>query len=347
MPAAPQSASQLSPAQLPSYLARSGLPPVVCVFGDAPLLIDDALQLIRQHARQQGIDERLRWLQDAQFDWQQLFDQSASLSLFSSVRLVELELPEGKPGREGGEALRQYLQSPPPDQILVIIGPKLKQEQLKAKWYKELTSQSPLVNANSPDRASLPRFVQSRAQRHQVQLDADATQLLADWFEGNLLALDQELQKLALSDIPAPISAAAIQAAAEDQSRFNVFALQEALLHADLDSALHRLARLFEDSVEPAILNWMLQREWQTVSNLQHADNFSDACRRNGVWRNQENTYRQFCQRMSATALSKAAELLVRIEYAFKRDSGEHYPTLVTHLVTLYCRPQQVLDIRP
>ncbi|MBR9908197.1 MAG: DNA polymerase III subunit delta [Gammaproteobacteria bacterium] len=341
------SAAQLTASQLPGFFERQGLPPIVCVFGDTPLLIDDALQLIRQQARQQGIDERLRWLQDGQFDWQQLFDQSASLSLFSSVRLVELEMPEGKPGREGGDALRQYSQAPPTDQILVIVGPKLKQEQLKAKWYKDLTSQSLLVSANSPDRPALPRFVQSRAQRHNIQLDTDATQLLADWFEGNLLALDQELQKLALSDLPQPITAAAIQSAAEDQSRFNVFALQEAIIQADLDNALHRLARLFEEDVEPAILNWMLQREWQTVSNLQQAANFGEACRRNGVWRQQENAYRQFCQRMSPEAVSKAAELLVRLEYAFKRDSGEHYPTLVSHLVTLYCRPQQVLGIRP
>src|SRR5690606_13411507 len=102
---------------------------------------------------------------------------------------------------------------------------------------------------------------------------------LTDWFEGNLLALDQELQKLALSDLPQPITASAIQAAADDQSRFIVFALQEAILHGDLDTALHRLARLFEEGVEPAILTWMLQREWQTVSQLQQAANFAEACR--------------------------------------------------------------------
>src|SRR5690606_96709 len=122
----------------------------------------------------------------------------------------------------------------------------------------------------------------------------------------------------------------------------NVFALQETILHADLSSALHRLARLLEDEVEEAILNWMLQREWQVVCTLQQADNFADACRKNGVWRNQEALYRNFCQRMSPQAVSKAAELLARLEYAFKRDSGEDYGTLATHLVTLYCQPELV-----
>src|SRR5690554_5004911 len=338
--------TQLAPAQLAAFFERQGLPPVLSVFGDTPLLIDDALQIIRQQARQQGIDERLRWLQDNQFDWQQLHDQSASLSLFSSVRLIELELPEGKPGREGGDALRQYVQSPPTDQVLIIIGPKLKQEQLKAKWYKELSDAGPVVNANSPDRSALPRFVQARAQRYQVQLQADATQLLTDWFEGNLLALDQELQKLALSDLPQPITAADIQSIAQDQSRFNVFALQEAIVAGQLAPALHRLQRLLEADSEFAILNWMLQREWQLVMTLQQADNFDEACRKNGVWRNQVNLYRQFCQRLSAPGtMAQVANLLAQLELAFKRDVGADINTLATHLVTLYCQPQAVEHI--
>lgn len=333
---------QLTPAQLHDQFSQRGLPAVISVFGDAPLLIDDALQQLRKIARQHGIDERQRHVQDSQFDWRLLTDQSASLSLFSSQKVIELELPEGKPGREGADALRQYAQAPLDDQILIVIGPKLKQEQLKSKWYQDLASAGPIVNANSPDRASLPRFVQQRAQRYNLQLNPEANQLLANWFEGNLLALDQELQKLALTDLPQPISAESIQQAAQDQSRFNVFALQEAILHADLNNALHRLARLLEDEVEEAILNWMLQREWQVVCTLQQADNFADACRKSGVWRNQEAPYRNFCQRMSPQAVSKAAELLARLEYAFKRDSGEDYGTLATHLVTLYCQPESV-----
>ena len=336
---------QLVPSQLSAHLEANPLPLVISVFGDTPLLIDDSLQVIRKRARQQGAEERLRWLQDSQFDWQQLVDQSASLSLFSNLRLIELELPEGKPGREGSEALKNYLQAPPSDQILVIIGPKLKQEQLKSKWYLQLAAAGPVVTANTPERKDLPRFIQHRAQTYQLQLAADTTQLLADWFEGNLLALDQELQILALADLPKPVALSRVQETAQDQSRFSVFALQEAILRADVEDALHRLARLFDEDVEVAILNWMLQREWQTVNALKHADNFATACKQNGIWRSQEALYRGFCQRLTQPALQQAARLLVRLEYAFKRDSGDNYRTLATHLVTLYCQPEAVVGL--
>lgn len=334
----------ITAAQLHSYLQQHGLPPLLAIFGDTPLLLDDCLQLVRNYAKQHGVDEREYHRQDSAFDWRMLSQPSSNFSLFSSHRLIELELPEGKPGREGGDALRSYAEQPVADQTLVIIGPKLKGEQLKAKWFQQLQAAAPLVEANAPERRQLPRFIAERAQRYQLTLDQDAQQLLADWFEGNLLALDQELQKLALMDLPQPLNQQAISNAAEDQSRFSVFALQEAIVAGQLEPALHRLQRLFEDDAEIAILNWMLQREWHKLTRLESAmqqgESLSRVYPQLQIWRNQEQAYQQFLRRMqSSQQLAQAADLLRRIELAFKRDSGEQLRTLITHLVCLYCNP--------
>lgn len=333
-------------AQLPEQLKQHGLPALIGIFSDSPLLIDDTLQLIRQQARQQGIDERLRWVQDGQFDWQQLHNESANLGLFSTQRLIELELPEAKPGREGADALKRYCEQLPDDQILVLTGPKLKQEQLKAKWFQLLQQAGPMLQANSPDRREMPRFVQQRAQRYQLSLANDAVQLLADWYEGNLLALDQELQKLALSDVPAPITAQALSAVSQDQSRFTVFALQDAIVAGDLTTALKRLQRLLAEETEVAILNWMLQREWQKLQALQQAEKLGQGLGQRelmalGIWRNQEPAYRAFAKRLTTSHMAQVSQLLVRLEYAFKRDSGESLATLYAHLLILLCAPQQ------
>ncbi|RUO56029.1 DNA polymerase III subunit delta [Pseudidiomarina homiensis] len=326
-------------AELEQHLKKHGLPALLSVFGDTPLLLDDALQLVRAQARAQGIDERTRFIQDQQFDWSQLIEQGANFGLFSNLRLVELELPDAKPGREGAEALKQYCAELPDDQILVITGPKLKQEQLKAKWFQLLQQAGPVVQANSPDRRQLPNFIQQRSQRHNVSLTSDAVQLLADWFEGNLLALDQELQKLALTDLPQPLTPQAIMDAAQDQSRFTVFALQEAILAGDLKSALKRLQRLLEEEAEIAILNWMLQRELQKLERLQQGNLGSRELMSLGIWRNQEGAYQAFAKRISREHLARLSRLLVRLEYAFKRDSGEDFATLYCHAVVLLCAP--------
>ncbi|HET8817194.1 MAG TPA: DNA polymerase III subunit delta [Pseudidiomarina sp.] len=328
--------------QLTDVLAKRGLPHIICIFGDTPLLVDDSVQAIRAFAKSQGITERQRLVQDAQFDWSQISAAGASMSLFSEQRLLELELPDAKPGREGGDALRNYAEQPNIDQILVVLGPKLKQDQVKAKWYQLLTRDALLVTANAPDRAALPRFIDARARRYQLELDRDALSLLADWYEGNLLALDQELQKLALMGLSQPLTLETVRRSSQDQSRFSVFALQEALLHGHVDDALHRLHRLFEEDVEIAILNWMFQREWQTVSALQQAiqrgESIGQAARALPIWKNQEAAYQHTAQRLQGQQRA-IIDLLKRLEFAFKRDSGEDYKTVAAHFVMLWCLP--------
>ncbi|CAB0149615.1 DNA polymerase III subunit delta [Pseudidiomarina piscicola] len=328
-------------AQLQAHLQQHGLPALLCVFGDTPLLVDDALQIIRAQARQQGIDERERFIQDKQFDWRVLQAESVNLGLFSSQRLIELDLPEAKPGRDGADALKRYCAQLPEDQILILTGPKLKQEQLKAKWYKLLEQAGPVVQANSPERRQLPQFIQHRAQRYQLSLTPDATQLLADWFEGNLLALDQELQKLALMDAPQPLTTEFLMEAAHDQSRFSVFALQDAIVQGDLSGALRRLQRLLEEETEVAILNWMLQREAQKLQQLQQGQPSAKELMALGIWRNQEGAYRAFAQRLQPQHLARLNQLLVRLEFAFKRDSGEQLATLYCQAIILLCQPQR------
>lgn len=339
----------LYPEQLRQHLEKNGLPAVLRIFGDEPLLLDDCVLVVRDIARQQGIDERERLIQDNSFNWSQLTDSSQSLSLFSSTRLVELEMPEGKPGRDGAEQLKRYAEHPSPDQCLVLLGPKLKKDQLKAKWFTAFDNLGPLVQANSPDRSRLPIFIHKRAQSHQLKLADDAVQILADWYEGNLIALDQQLAKLSLLDLPQPITVATIREHSEDSSRFQIFSLQESLLQGQQDQALHRLQRLLSDAVEPAILSWLLQREWQQLWTLTQAlkagEAFAPACQKIGIWPSQQAQYKSWLERLTEAKLIQISHLLRRYELAFKRDSGEDLTTLAVHLVLAFCAQQSIPDI--
>ncbi|MEX1222276.1 MAG: DNA polymerase III subunit delta [Idiomarina sp.] len=327
----------INPDNLSQYLTQNGLPQVLRIFGDEPLLRDDCLQIIRRYAVDNGIDERQHLIQDAGFDWNSLAAGGQSMSLFSSSKLVELELPDGKPGREGADSLKRYAEAPPPDQHLILCGPKLKKEQLKAKWFTVFDKLGPLIQVSAPDRSRLPAFIHQRAKRHQLQLDDAAVQMLVDWYEGNLLAMDQQLIKLALQNLPQPVTLELVQSHSEDSSRFQVFALQESLLQGNVEQALHRLQRLLSGDVEPAILLWVLQREfqhlWQLKQALQHQQDFAYAAQRLGIWQSQHGAYKAWLERLTPADLAVISDLLCRFELAFKRDSGEHLPTLAVHLV--------------
>src|ERR1041385_7525511 len=88
---------RLYPNQLHAHLAR-GLAPIYVVGGEEPLLVEESLDAIRAAARKQGYAEREVLEVDAGFDWQRLVEAYASLSLFSSRRLIELRMPRGITG---------------------------------------------------------------------------------------------------------------------------------------------------------------------------------------------------------------------------------------------------------
>jgi hypothetical protein len=95
--------------QLDAHL-NGPLKPVYVVYGDEPLLVIEAADAIRAAARKQGFDEREVLTALTGFDWNQLHHAAGNLSLFGGRKLLDLRIPTGKPGREGGAALQDYCQ---------------------------------------------------------------------------------------------------------------------------------------------------------------------------------------------------------------------------------------------
>ncbi len=79
--------------------------------GDEPLLAIEAADAIRAAARRQGYGEREVLMVTQSFRWEELFLAAGNLSLFGGDKLIDLRIPSGKPGREGGEALAALLRA--------------------------------------------------------------------------------------------------------------------------------------------------------------------------------------------------------------------------------------------
>lgn len=335
----------LYPEQLEQALQQqTTLPPVLLVFGEELLLRQDVLKTIRHNVKQRFPDQTLeqqRWLQDGEFDWQQLTHAGQSLSLFSQFTLLELQLADNKPGREGSEALTHYANNPPAEQLLVVIGDRLKKEQQNSRWFKSLSQNAWLIRTLTPDRARLPQFIHQRGQQYGLNLDTEALNLLAHWFEGNLSLLDQELKKWALLSDGKPLTLDVVNQYMRDVSHFDAFSLQDSFIQNDLLQASHRLHRLFEEGADLHALLWVFQREVQTLSQLQVAarqklDN-SSIFRQQLIWKSQQQAYLQRAQAISAQALAQARNLVARLELALKEQTGEHPEVLFSHCLALLC----------
>jgi DNA polymerase III subunit delta len=228
---------------LHSHLAGT-LRAAYLVSGDEPLLVGEAADAIRVAARSQGFDERDVHFIERVGDWAAVHAESNNLSLFGSRKLIELRLPSAKPGVGGSNAIVELLESPNPDNMILMITGKLDRDAQNANWVKAFDKHGVWLPVWPIEAGRLPTWLGGRARAIGLELSSDAAAFIAERCEGNLLAAHQELEKLRMMAPTGPISLEAAQAAVADSARYNVFQLGEAALAGDVTRAWRILAGL-------------------------------------------------------------------------------------------------------
>ncbi len=258
---------QVQPARLAAQLKNS-LAPCYLVHGDEDLLVEEACDAIREAARSQGYDERLVMQAEPGFDWNRLTEATQTLSLFSSRRLIELRIPTGRPGEAGAKALVNFAQTPPPDTLLLIKCGKLESATRSSKWAKALDAAGVVVTCWPVAARELPGWIRARLQQRELRVAPGVVELLAHHLEGNLLALAQEIDKLALDHGTSEIGLEEVEASVADSARFDVYGFVDTCLGGDARKVLRMLGTLQAGGVEPALLIWALGREIRAMQRL-------------------------------------------------------------------------------
>ena len=260
---------KLSPAQLGKHLQGS-LAPVYVVSGDEHLLCQEACDAIRAACRQQAFSERQVLSVESGFDWGQLLEAGANLSLFAEKRLLELRIPNGKPGDKGAAALLHYLARPAEDTVLLISLPKLDGSTQKTKWAKALIDGKDVqfLQVWPVDAAQLPQWIRQRLSQAGLAADQEAVELIAARVEGNLLAAAQEIEKLKLLAEDGRVTADTVQAAVADSARYDVFGLIDATLQGHPEHSLRMLEGLRGEGIEAPVILWALARELRLLANI-------------------------------------------------------------------------------
>lgn len=252
--------------QLSSHLA-SKLAPVYLVGGDEPLLVDECCTAIRDKAITEGYTEREVLNVETGFDWNKLSSSGQSMSLFADRRLLELRLPTGRPGDAGGKALTRWTEDLPEDTVLLVIAGKLDQDILRTKWAKTLEKVGAVLRIFPPDINELPNWIAQRMRRQGLQPEKGVAEQLAYHFEGNLLALSQELTKMALSTQGA-ISIADLEDQLSDSARFSVFRFVDVCLQGDASNVQRILGSLKKEGIAPVLVLWAMVREIRSLAAM-------------------------------------------------------------------------------
>lgn len=246
------------------------LRPLYVVCGDEELLHIEACDALRAAAQRLGFNERQQLQLDAQSDWQEVTGACQSQSLFGDPQLVELSLPTGRPGRQGGQYLQQLpaLIADRTDLVVLLKLPYLNRSTLKARWAQSLQAHAVWIDAPKIPRQQLGRWIKNRLQRQQQSCDEQTAQWLGAQVEGHLLAAHQEILKLGLLYPPGPLSLAQVQEAVFDVARYNIFDLREALLTGDATRAI-RILRSLEAEGEPLpLVLWVVSEQVRLLAEL-------------------------------------------------------------------------------
>jgi DNA polymerase-3 subunit delta len=245
---------------------------VYIVSGDEPLQHQECCDLIRRKAREQGCTEReIVDASGTKFDWQELLHSAGNMGLFADRRLVELRLPNGKPGAQGSKALCEYLEVASQDDVLLVASGKIDKASTNSKWYKALDRAGASIQVWPVDASKLPRWLEQRLRGAGLGIDRDALQLLCERVEGNLLAAIQEVEKLKLLATDNQVTAETVTESVSDNARYNVFELADNALKGDATASLRMLHGLRGEGSEPPVVLWALAKEIRTLYHAQIA----------------------------------------------------------------------------
>lgn len=281
--------------QLSSHLLKS-LAPCYLVTGDEILLVEEALDAIREAARKRGFTSREMHVATTGFDWYALTASTGNMSLFAEQRIVELRLPTGKPGKAGSAAIIDLVAQAGPELLFIVTGPKLDRSSSASKWAKTIDQRGVSLPIWPIGVRELPGWIANRMKRVGLQPDRGAVALIADRVEGNLLAAQQEIEKLRLILGEGEVTAETAGEAVANSSRYDVYKLTDAALAGDAARSVKILGGLRAEGVEPVIVVWALTRELRTLATLddviRQGGDLGSAMQKSGVWRNRQGLVR-------------------------------------------------------
>lgn len=308
---------QLKPEQLEASL-KKGLQPLYVLVGDEPLAQKECLDAIRLNVRQHGCDERTSYTVDRYFNWAQLAQFGQAMSLFSSQRLLEIHIPTGKPGVEGGKALSAIASTPIPDTTVVVVLPKPDRDTKGSVWLGNLEQACVCINLAEVSINALPQWIAQRLKLQNQHTDNTTLEFMSNQVEGNLLAAYQEVQKLGLLYPVGALSTEQVHEAVLNVSRFDAFQLGEAVLAGDAERTM-RILQGLQDEGEQAVavmnpLMWVLR----PLVRIKHAEargeNIINAMTQARIFGDRQNLVRRAVARLSVRQLEAALAKLCDID---------------------------------
>lgn len=313
---------KIYPNQLTSQLTQ-GLQSCYLIVGDEPLQLKEACDEIRQTAKSHGFTEREVLHVDAKFKWETLFASMGTMSLFAEKKLMELHIPTGKPGAAGSKAITQFVETIPADICLLVRCEQWTAANDKTKWAKTIEKHGSFMRVYMPKPQEFGAWLRNRCHKIGLNVGNDTIALLSMRLEGNLLAADQELEKLKMRFSNQVVTAKDVAGLVADNARFDVFRLTDALLENHLKRVLRMTRALKQNNTPIVVIHWALERQIRSLLFFAYIKSKGQRVsptdyRKQGIWQSQQALMQSALNRLNATKLEQLLAELAKLDRVIK-----------------------------
>ena len=307
------------------------LKPVYLLASSEPLLTRDWLDEARQALRDAGFEDIQNLQNDTGFDWQALLEEGDMMSLFSNNKCRIVMLPSGKPGQQGSKVIQSLCANPADGNLYIFVTPALDRQTRNASWCKAISGCGEIVELKPVYDNQLADWLQQRARSKGFSIDSQGAQLLAECTEGNLLAADQELEKLAIRFVDEDnIDFETIEASVAQSARYSHFLLVDACLSGHTRRALRILSSLQQEGYASVQLRWALQNALEQLDRLKLAESMGKLGDRSWqelrIWGNKQRFYRAAMGRLAGAQIERLLQSCATLDRLGKGQQDSEFP---------------------
>lgn len=305
--------------------------PVTLLASNEPLLLRDWLDEARGTLREQGFEDILMLQSDSGFDWNELLEDGGMMSLFASRKCRIVNLPSGKPGQQGSKAIQSLCESQDQDSLYIFVVPGIDRQAKSSSWYKAVKTNGSVVELKPVYDNQLADWVAQRARRKGLEIDMQSAQLLAECTEGNLLAADQELEKLLIRfGAQQRINFDIIEASVAQSARYSHFLLVDACLAGKLRRALKILRSLADEGFATAQLRWVIQNTLEQLDRLKRMQSSGSLTERSWqemrIWRSKQRLYQAALSRLQVSDIERLLQSCATLDRLGKGQQDSDFP---------------------
>lgn len=336
---------ELTPERLVAQLGREPLRPAYLIAGAEPLRVLEAADAVRAKARADGCTEREVFeADDRSFDWDQVTASFQAMGLFSQLRLIDVRLPTGKPGKDGAKVITEFCEAPPPDTILLVTAGEWSKAHA-GKWSESIARVGVVAVAWPVKPHEWSDWVEKRLHARGLKAGRDAIEHLAQRTEGNLLAAAQEIDKLVLLVAPGEVlNAERMDALVADAARFDVFRLVDAALAGQPAQVARMLVTLRAEGLAVPALLGMVVMELQRLAALSRVQarggNLMAEFKAQRIWDSKQAVYKRALGRHATTHWDALLAEVGRVDRASKGRAPDDPWVLLERVLLAVAEPR-------